>query len=111
MQKPCCLWRSSGNCNHIIAYQAALTAGEIRHPLMASLRVRIKKSTGDRDITALVVEAEPVSFDAGNDMPNDSVDALHGLLAAGGPPGRERLVATQLKDISHSPFYNLTVER
>ena len=69
----------------------------------------MKKSTGDRDMTALVVEAEPVGFGAGNEIPNDSVEALHGLLAAGGPAGSERLVATRLKDISHSPFYNLTV--
>ena len=48
-----------------------------------------------RDTAALVVK--------------DSVEALHGLLAAGGPAGSERLVATRAKDISHSPFYNLTV--
>ena len=71
----------------------------------------MKKSTGDRDMAALVVEAEPVSFGAGNEIPKDSVEALHGLLAAGGPAGSERLVATRLKDISHSPFYNLTVGR
>ena len=71
--------------------------------------MRVKKSTGDRDMTALAVEAEPVGFGAGNEIPNDSVEALRGLLAAGGPAGSERLVATRLKDISHSPFYNLTV--
>ena len=59
--------------------------------------MRAKKSTGDRDMTALVVEAEPVGFGAGNEIPNDSVEALHGLLAAGGPAASERLVATRLK--------------
>ena len=39
------------------SYQCTLSAGGIRHPLLASLRVRVKKSTGDRDMTALVVEA------------------------------------------------------
>ena len=33
-----------------------------------------------------------------------------GLLAAGGPPGTERMIAVALADVSHSPFYNLAVQ-
>ena len=62
----------------------------------------MKKSTGDRDMAALVVEAEPVSFGAGNEIPKDSVEALHGLLAAGGPAGSELLVATCKPAVSAS---------
>ena len=56
----------------------------------------MKKSTGDRDMAALVVEAEPVSFGAGNEIPKDSVEALHGILAAGGP-GWQRAVGGNLQ--------------
>ncbi len=66
------------------SYTTALGTGELRLPLLSSLRVRVRKSTGDRDLTALVVEAESLNLEAHN-IPNDSVDALHGLLAASGP--------------------------
>ena len=88
-------------------YTAQLAQGELRHPLLASLRVRIKKGTGNREFAAIVVEAAPLDL-AEDDIPNDSLDALHGLLAAGGPPATERMVAVHISDIAHSPFYNLT---
>ena len=90
------------------SYTTALSTGELRHPLLSSLRVRVKKSTGDRDLTAIVVEAESLNLEA-HDIPNDSVDALHGLLAAGGPPAAERLIAAHLPEITNSPFYNMAV--
>ena len=92
-------------------YVAALNADEIKHPLLASLRVRVKKpeKTDNSDINTLVVEATPVYWDADAEIPNDSVNALHGLLATGGPPSSERLVAARLEEIAHSPFYNMTV--
>ncbi len=92
-------------------YVAALNAHEIKHPLLASLRVRVKKSgnADDTHMNALVVEATPVCWDADAEIPNDSVSALHGLLAVGGPPSSERLVAAKLQEIAHSPFYNMTV--
>ena len=88
-----------------------MNAHEIKHPILASLRVRVKKSenTDDSHINTLVVEATPMSWDADADIPNDSVNALHGLLAMGGPPSTERLVAATLQEIAHSPFYNMTV--
>jgi hypothetical protein len=94
-----------------VKYVAALNAHEIKHPLLASLRVRVKKSenTDDSHLNTLVVEATPVCWDADAQIPNDSVNALHGLLAMGGPPSSERLVAARLQEIAHSPFYNMTV--
>ena len=84
---------------------------EIKHPLLASLRVRVKKgeSTDDSYINTFVVEATPVCWDTDSEIPNDSVDDLHGLLATGHPPSSERLVAARLSEIVHSPFYNMTV--
>jgi len=94
-----------------LQYVAALNADEIKHPLLASLRVRVKKSekTDDSHINTLVVEATPVCWDADAEIPNDSVNALHGLQATGGPPSSERLVAATLQEIAPSPFYNMTV--
>ena len=94
-----------------LQYVAALNADEIKHPLLASLRVRVKKSekTDDRHINTLVVEATPVCWDADAEIPNDSVNALHSLQATGGPPSSERLVAATLQEIAPSPFYNMTV--
>ena len=52
-------------------YVAALNAHEIKHPLLASLRVRVKKSenTNDSHINTLVVEATPVCWDADAEIP------------------------------------------
>ena len=67
------------------------------------------ESTDDSHINTLVVEATPVCWDTDSEIPNDSVDALHGLLATGRPPSSERLVVASLSEIAHSPFYNMTV--
>ena len=99
-------------------YASAVAQGELRHPLLASVRVRVKKGGAasdasateqSRDLRVIAVEAEPVDL-AVDDVPNSSVDALHGLLAAGGPPGTERMIAASLADVSPSPFYNLVVQ-
>ena len=50
-----------------------------------------------------------MSWDMDAEIFNDSVNALHGLLAVGGQPSSERLVAASLQDIAPSPFYNMTV--
>ena len=92
-------------------YVAALNAQEIKHSLLASLRVRVKKgdSTDNGHINALVMEATPVCWDTDSEIPNDAVDALHGLLATDRTPSSERLVAASLSEIASSPFYNMTV--
>ena len=112
-------------------YQAALQAGEIRHPILASLRVRIKRNlhtqtetaaegseAGEdasskravRDFQALVVEAEPHTHNDSDDIPNDSMNAILGLLAAGEPLASDRLLVVALADLAPSPFYNMTVQ-
>ncbi len=40
------------------------------------------------------------------DIPNDSVEAIHGVLA-GRPQTSERLVAMPLDKLKPSPFYNM----
>ena len=99
------------NDSESATYVDALNAHEIKHPLLASLRVRVKKdpATDDSHVNLLVVEAMPVCWDADAEIPNDSVDALHGLLATGGPLSSERLMAASLSEIVDSPFYNMTV--
>ena len=89
----------------------ALTAHEIKQPLPASLRVRVKKaeSLDQSHVNTLVVEAMPVCWDSESEIPNDSVNAFHGLLATGLPPSSDRLVAASLLEIAHSPFYNMLV--
>jgi len=99
-------------------------SGELRHPVLASLRVRIHKrkredtehkaendeqGTSQIDATehrlsVIAVEAEPCSF---TEIPNDSVDAIHGLVAAGPAATSERLAATTLRNLKPSAFYNM----
>ena len=93
-------------------YLRALAGNELRHPVLASLRVRVKKSIkseGGSDITTVVVEAEPVSWTDSVEIPSDSINAMHGLLHSTGPPASERLVAAYLEDIKPSPFHNMLV--
>ena len=51
----------------------------------------------------MVVEAVPCTF---TDIPNDSVEAIRGLLA-GCPQTSERLAAFSLDRLEPSPFYNM----
>ena len=104
-------------------YKERHANGELRHPLLASVRIRIKAKDGpnntqaaatghsqaseDSALSALIVEAERCSF---SDIPNDSVDAIHGCLAAGPAVTSERFVATSLKSLAPSPFNNMLIE-
>ena len=54
----------------------------------------------------IVVEAMPCTFD---DIPNDSVEAIHGLLA-GRQQASDRIVATPLDRLKSSPFYNMLID-
>ena len=104
--------------------------GELRHPLLASIRVRVKRkldspsadsvlateqsqgfselfSQGAANVSTLVVEAIPISYAAASDVPNASVQAISGLLASGNGPTSERCVAAALEDLAPSPFYNM----
>ena len=105
-------------------YQTALASGGLRHPVLASVRVRVKRKTEaqsagradatehsqtSNDVSTVVVEAEPLNLAEAPDIPNDSVEAIHGLLAAGSAPTSERLVATTLEDLKPSPFYNMVI--
>ena len=95
---------------------------ELRHPLLASLRLqskmKTKKSETDANATepsqpqhddilsTVVVEAEPCTL---TDIPNDAVEAIHGMLA-GCPPTSERLAAVPLDKLKPSPFYNMLAD-
>ena len=104
-------------------YREQHANGELRHPLLVSLRVRIEKKNdtaqaegaGAHDshlqhnsaLEALVAEVEPCSLTA---VPSDAVDAIHGLLAAGPALTSERFMASSLKNLAPSPFVNILVD-
>ena len=60
----------------------------------------------DNLLSAVVVEAAPCTF---IDIPNDSVQAIHGLLA-GSTQTSERLAAVPLDKLRPSPFYNMLAD-
>ena len=81
-------------------YEQLFANEELRHSLLKSLRLVIKskqsveadaaepsQSQGESVLSAMVVEAMPSTI---TDIPNDSVEAIHGLLA-GRPQISERL--------------------
>jgi len=107
-------------------YKDQHASGELRHAVLASVRVRIQKKkeatehkaendeqgTSQTDATehrlsVIAVEAEPCTF---TEIPNDSVDAIHGLVAAGPAATSERLAATTLRNLKPSPFYNMVAD-
>ena len=114
-------------------YKDQHAGGELRHPVLASVRVRIQtkkdttEHTGKNDeqdasqadatehsgtanfaaLSIIAVEAEPCNF---TEIPNDSVDAIHGLVAAGLHSTSERLAATTLQNLKPSPFYNMEAD-
>ena len=104
-------------------YKDQHASGELRHPVLASVRVRIRKATEhkaendeqatsqtdatEHRLSVIAVEAEPCTF---TEIPNDSVDAIHGLVAAGPAATSERLAATTLRNLKPSPFYNMEAD-
>ena len=83
-------------------YQELIENDELRHPLLASLRLHLRRKTkqpepqsnatasqgsateitqsqGDDILSTVVVEAVPCTF---TEIPNDSVEAIRGLLAS-----------------------------
>lgn len=94
-------------------YEDLIANDELRHPLLASLRLRVVKKTATaatehsqtpqgNTLLAIVVEAGACTF---TDIPNDSVEAIHGLLT--GEPHSDRLRAVLLHNLKPSPFYNM----
>jgi len=109
-------------------YRDQHSSGELRHPVLASVRVCIKKKTNepaatehsqtaaatehsqtanDSMLSIIAVEAEPCTF---TEIPNDSIDAIHGLIATGPSQTGERLAATTLQNLKPSPFYNMEAD-
>ena len=86
-------------------YREQLANDELRHSLLASLRVRVRASS-ENSLTIIVVEAAGSSM---TDIPNDSVDAIHGLLACQ-PKTSDHLAAVQLDMLKTSPFYNMLTD-
>ena len=56
------------------------------------------------------MEAEPYTHNDSHGIPNDAIDGILGVLAAGAPLTSERLLAVALADLAPSPFYNMTVQ-
>ena len=98
-------------------YEELVANGELRHPVLASLRLQMQTKTKKPDasptkpsqtqfdnlLSSVVVEAVPCTF---NNIPNDSVQAIHGLLA-GFLQTSDRLAAVPLDTLKPSPFYNM----
>ena len=103
-------------------YERLLATDELRHPLLVSLRLHLQskpekseqeitatehsQTQSDIKLSAVVVEVEPCTF---ADIPDDSIDAIHGLLA-GSPQTSERLAAVTLDKLKPSPFYNMLAD-
>ena len=98
-------------------YEELVANGELRHPVLASLRLQMQTKTKKPDasptkpsqtqfdnlLSSVVVEAVPCTF---SNIPNDSVQAIHGLLA-GFLQTSDRLAAVPLDTLKPSPFYNM----
>ena len=107
-------------------YKHLLQSGELKYPLLASLRVRVQKrkdsggeetqaSQGESQLqsatlaggafNAIIVEAEPQSME---EYPNKAALALRTLLRCF-PTRSDRLAPAALQHLATSPFYNLTL--
>ena len=103
-------------------YEQLLANDELRHPLLVSLRLLLQskpenpeqeatatehsQTQSDNKLSAVVVEVEPCTF---TDIPDDSVDAIHGLFA-GSAQTSERLAQVPLEKLQPSPFYNMLAD-
>ena len=103
-------------------YERLLATDELRHPVLVSLRLLLQskpekpeqeatatehsQTQSDNKLSAVVVEVEPCTF---TDIPDDSVEAIHGLFA-GSAQTSERLAAVPLDKLRPSPFYNMLAD-
>ena len=103
-------------------YEQFLATDELRHPLLFSLRLLLQskpenpeqeatatehsQTQSDKKLSAVVVEVEPCTF---TDIPEDSVEAIHGLFL-GSAQTSERLAAVPLDKLRPSPFYNMLAD-
>ena len=104
-------------------YEQLLATDELRHPLLASLRLLVQSKKPEKPepeatatehsqtqstnlLSSVVVESEPCTF---TDIPDDSVEAIHGLFV-GSAQTSERLAAVPLDKLRPSPFYNMLAD-
>ena len=108
-------------------YEQRLANDELRHPLLVSLRrIQSKQQqheaetdatdssqtqssqtqTSSEMLSAVVMEAAPCTF---TEIPNDSIEAIHGLLA-GSADISERLAVVPLDRLKYSHFYNMLAD-
>ena len=103
-------------------YVQALENDELRHPLLASLRVHVQlkesnapentdatepsESLARKIITVVVVEAASCT---GVDMGKEAVQSMQTLLT-GFPQSSERMAAMPLHKVKPSPFYNMIAD-
>ena len=103
-------------------YEQLINNDELRHPLLASLRIHVQnkppksqpfdaatehtETQSENILSAIVVEAVPCTF---ADIPNQSVEAIHGLLAGNGQTS-DRLAVVALDKLTPSAFYNMLAD-
>ena len=104
-------------------YEQLLASDDLRHPLLASLCLLVQSKKPEKPepeatatehsqtqsgnlLSSVVVEAEPCTF---TDIPEDSVEAIHGLFV-GSAQTSERLAAVPLDKLRPSPFYNMLAD-
>ena len=103
-------------------YVQARDNDELRHPLLASLRLHVQlkapkstantsateqlESSSSKTITAVVVEAASCM---GNDMSEKAVQSMRALLT-GFSQSCERMAAMPLHKVKPSPFYNMIAD-
>ena len=104
-------------------YEKLLANDELRHPLLVSLRLLVQRkkpekrepdatatehsqTQSDYDLSSVVVEVEPCTL---TDIPDDSVEAMHGLFV-GSEQTSERLAAVPLDKLRPSPFYYMLAD-
>ena len=102
-------------------YDRLLASDELRHPLLVSLRLRLhskaqklesdatepqSQTQSDNVLSAVIVEAAPCTF---THIPNDSVEAIQGLLA-GSAQTSDRLAVVPLDKLRPSAFYNMLAD-
>ena len=108
-------------------YEEHVESGELRHSILSSLRVRVKKSPAadsppstffaqgsqgtdsppaTEQINAMVVEAQACTLEH---IPNDSVQAIQDVLG-GMPQTSDRIATVTLQQLQVSPFYSMLTD-
>ena len=97
-----------GDCEDRDSFVEEAKKGALRFPILASVRINIRKRADGQELNAVIVEGAEQDLTIGAALPNASMSFLGELLKAL-PPDDDRMVVAPASQVSVSPHAGMVV--